>query len=77
MAINLNGINNINEYYTNHYFASIFADNAEETISKWRVEAKENEGVRTPGLGSVTAAGSTMSSTTENSAGAATACSRL
>jgi type I restriction-modification system DNA methylase subunit len=47
MSINLAGINNYNEYYTNHYFSSIFEQNAEETISDWRNQAKELDG-RTP-----------------------------
>lgn len=46
--MDLTGINNYNEYYTNHYFASIFQENAEETISKWRLRAKEAEALRTP-----------------------------
>lgn len=48
MSMDLTGINNYNEYYTNHYFASIFAENAEETISVWRSRAKESEETRTP-----------------------------
>ncbi len=46
--MDLTGINNYNEYYTNHYFTSIFEDNAEETISIWRNLAKESEEFRTP-----------------------------
>lgn len=48
MSMDLTGINNYNEYYTNHYFASIFEENAEETISAWRSRAKESEDIRTP-----------------------------
>lgn len=48
MSMDLTGINNQNEYYTNHYFSSIFEENASDTISKWRAEAKNNESVRTP-----------------------------
>ena len=48
MSMDLTGITNQNEYYTNHYFASIFEENASETISKWRADAKDGEGVRTP-----------------------------
>ena len=48
MSMDLTGITNQNEYYTNHYFSSIFEENASETISKWRAEAKEGEGVKTP-----------------------------
>jgi len=48
MSMDLTGINNYNEYYTNHYFSSIFEENAEETISEWRSRSKESEGIRTP-----------------------------
>ena len=48
MSMDLTGITNQNEYYTNHYFSSIFEENASDTISKWRAEAKDNEEVRTP-----------------------------
>lgn len=48
MSMDLTGITNQNEYYTNHYFSSIFEENAAETISAWRAEAKENEGSKTP-----------------------------
>ncbi len=48
MAMDLTGINNYNEYYTNHYFASIFEENAGETISNWRVASKDDDGARTP-----------------------------
>lgn len=47
MALNLIGIKNINEYYTNHYLNSIFEENAADTISAWRISAKESE-ERTP-----------------------------
>ena len=32
MSMDLNGINNQNEYYTNHYFASVFEENAQDTL---------------------------------------------
>lgn len=48
MKMDLTGINNINEYYTNHYFSSIFEENAEDTISSWRLRSKENDAIRTP-----------------------------
>ena len=48
MSMDLIGISNKNEYYTNHYFTSIFEENASETISKWRAEAKESDTIRTP-----------------------------
>lgn len=48
MSIDLTGITNQNEYYTNHYLASIFEENTSDVISKWRAEAKDNGEVRTP-----------------------------
>ncbi len=48
MSMDLTGITNQNEYYTNHYFSSIFEENASDTISRWRAEAKNSEEVRTP-----------------------------
>ena len=52
MAMDLTGIDNFNEYYTNHYFSSIFEENAAETISNWRVASRaasrEDDGSRTP-----------------------------
>jgi len=48
MAMDLTGITNQNEYYTNHYFSSIFEENAAETISAWRTAAKDNEEIKTP-----------------------------
>ena len=47
MSMDLTGITNQNEYYTNHYFSSIFEENAKDTIKKWRAEAKDEES-RTP-----------------------------
>ena len=46
MSMDFTGINNFNEYYTQHYFASIFEENAAETISGWRAAAKEEEEAR-------------------------------
>lgn len=48
MAKIYSGINNCNEYYTNHYFSSIFEDNASATISAWRDAAKSSETIKTP-----------------------------
>ena len=42
------GINNYNEYYTNHYFSSIFQENTAATISEWRDAARLGENLRTP-----------------------------
>ncbi len=43
MAMDLHGILNQNEYYTNHYFTTIFEENASDTIASWRQSAKDNE----------------------------------
>jgi len=48
MDMDLTGIINYNEYYTNHYFASVFEKNVEETIKNWRSRAKDSQEVRTP-----------------------------
>lgn len=45
MAMDLHGILNQNEYYTNHYFTTIFEENASDTISAWRQDAKDKESV--------------------------------
>ena len=47
MSMDLTGIRNRNEYYTNHYFASIFEENASDTIKRWR-EAAQGTEQRTP-----------------------------
>ena len=47
MSMDLTGINNRNEYYTNHYFASIFEENAADTIKRWR-EMSQGTDQRTP-----------------------------
>lgn len=48
MSIDLTGITNKNEYYTNHYFATVFEENASSTISGWSAASKESEEFRTP-----------------------------
>lgn len=48
MSIVLTGINNRNEYYTNHYLASVFEENVADTIRTWNEQAKETEEVKTP-----------------------------
>ena len=48
MSIDLTGITNKNEYYTNHYFSTIFEENASEAITVWTQAAKASEEVRTP-----------------------------
>lgn len=47
MEMDLVGIKNQNEYYTNHYFTSIFKDNADETVSAWKKRERE-EGITLP-----------------------------
>ena len=41
--MDLTGIRNQNEYYTNHYFSSVFEQNAMDTIKQWREEAAASE----------------------------------
>ena len=48
MSLDLTGITNKNEYYTNHYFSTVFEENASSTISGWNAATKEAEEVRTP-----------------------------
>ena len=48
MSIDLTGITNKNEYYTNHYFSTVFEENASATITGWNVAARESEEIRTP-----------------------------
>ena len=47
MSMDLTGIRNQNEYYTNHYFLSVFEENAAETIRRWQDEAT-TQGEKTP-----------------------------
>ena len=37
--IDLTGIDNVNEYYTNHYLNSLFADNFKTQIKYWKETA--------------------------------------
>ena len=48
MSIDLTGITNKNEYYTNHYFSTIFEENADEAITAWAQAAKSSEEICTP-----------------------------
>ena len=48
MSIDLTGITNKNEYYTNHYFSTVFGENTSATISDWNAAAKESEEIKTP-----------------------------
>ena len=48
MSMDLTGITNQNEYYTNHYFSTVFEENASAAISAWNAAAKDSEEARTP-----------------------------
>lgn len=48
MSMDLTGIVNKNEYFTNHYFSTVFEENASATISGWNADARESEESRTP-----------------------------
>ena len=48
MSMDLTGITNKNEYYTNHYLATVFEENAGDTISAWNAAARESQEIRTP-----------------------------
>lgn len=48
MSVDLTGITNKNEYYTNHYFSTVFEENTSSTISRWNAAARESEEIRTP-----------------------------
>ena len=45
--MDLTGIGNRNEYYTNHYFSTMFEDGASERIKQWTEESK-NQDTKTP-----------------------------
>lgn len=48
MTLDLTGITNQNEYYTNHYFSTVFGENAGEKIRAWTTASRESEEIRTP-----------------------------
>lgn len=48
MSIDLTGITNKNEYYTNHYFSTVFEENTSTTISNWNAAARDSEEIKTP-----------------------------
>ncbi|WP_290734064.1 MULTISPECIES: hypothetical protein [unclassified Fibrobacter] len=48
MNFDLTGIKNQNEYFTNHYFSTIFAENAGETITAWKNKGDSSETIKTP-----------------------------
>ena len=47
MSMDLTGIGNRNEYYTNHYFSTMFEDGASERIKQW-IEDSRNQDTKTP-----------------------------
>lgn len=47
MSMDLTGITNVNEYYTNHYLAESFHSKSAETIAKWRSVATDSD-INTP-----------------------------
>lgn len=48
MSMDLTGITNKNEYFTNHYFSTVFEENASAAISGWNARARGPEEIRTP-----------------------------
>lgn len=48
MNMDLTGIYLVNEYYTNHYFTTIFPENVEGVLAAWRAKAKNSIQFRTP-----------------------------
>ena len=46
MAVDLTGINNENEFYTNHYLSAIFENDIKDVLSRWK--QSEEEGIRPP-----------------------------
>ena len=48
MSLDLTGISNFNEYYSNHYFATEFATTAKDTLDYWRKQQQETPAWRTP-----------------------------
>ncbi len=47
MSIDLTGIGNRNEYYTNHYFSTMFEGGASERIAQWSEDSRNND-TKTP-----------------------------
>ncbi len=47
MSMDLTGITNQNEYYTKHYFSTVFEENASEQIKAW-TESSRTEETHTP-----------------------------
>jgi hypothetical protein len=46
MAVDLTGINNENEFYTNHYLSAIFENDIKDVLSRWK--QSEEDGTRPP-----------------------------
>lgn len=64
MAIDLTGIHNVNEFYTDHYLATYFEQSVTETLRAWRADA-EASGGQTPTRGSGMPVSSTAVSTAD------------
>lgn len=48
MSMDLTGITNQNEYYTKHYFSTVFEENTSDQIKAWTAASRESEEIRTP-----------------------------
>ena len=46
--MNLVGITNENEFYTNHYLSEIFEKDTSDQISSWQEKENEDESYKTP-----------------------------
>ena len=46
--MNLIGITNENEFYTNHYLSEIFEKDTSDQISSWQEKENEDENYKTP-----------------------------
>ena len=44
----LTGIDNVNEYYTNHYLHTMFANSIQTDITAWKNAVKENADTQAP-----------------------------
>ncbi|MCD7791570.1 MAG: hypothetical protein LUH55_13910 [Bacteroides thetaiotaomicron] len=48
MSMDLTGITNQNEYYTKHYFSTVFEESTSDQIKAWTAASRESEEIRTP-----------------------------
>jgi len=46
--MNLVGITNENEFYTNHYLSEIFEKDTSDQISSWQEKENQDENYKTP-----------------------------